>query len=143
MKKVIRLTESDLARIVKRVIKESKGILNEGVGAKAFQIIKQGLSKMNTDEDMIAKGVYMIKTKVDYQECLALVKKAGYNTIISWINTKWQEVDPGSDFAALVGASTTKQLGDLVRHLGQFNTNESQRSGFNLADRGITNIKRK
>ena len=69
MKKVIRLTESDLARIVKRVIKESKGILNEGNGTTAFQTIQKGMSGMGTDENMVAKGVYMIKSKADYQEC--------------------------------------------------------------------------
>jgi hypothetical protein len=35
MKRVIRLTESDLTRIVRRVLKESRGVINEGTGTIA------------------------------------------------------------------------------------------------------------
>jgi hypothetical protein len=126
MKKVIRLTESDLARIVKRVIKESKGILNEGNGTTAFQTIQKGMSGMGTDENMVAKGVYMIKSKADYQECLDLVKKQGFNSIMDWISTDWTYVDPGTDFG--VSSGTNIQIQDLGRHLRQFNPVEKYRT---------------
>ena len=125
MKRTIRLTESELINVIKRVISEQ--VSN---GAKAFEAIKKGMEGLGTDEDMVAKGVYMIKSKVDYQECLALVKKAGHKTIMCWIGTDMsyaKEYDPSQ-------AATTKDWGqkgnnpylrDFQRHLRQFNPSES------------------
>ena len=127
MGKVIRLTESDLVRIVKRVISEQKTTLNEGVGATAFQTIKTAMEGMGTDENGVAKGVYMIKSKVDYQECLNLVKKAGFKTIMDWISTDWTYTSSTTDFGISNATGANAQLMDLARHLRQFNPNETAR----------------
>ena len=81
MKKIIRLTESDLARIVRRVIKEQEsGIASAAVkplgggytenAKKAIKFIEDGISYVGIDgttlESSISKGVYAIKTKEDY-----------------------------------------------------------------------------
>jgi hypothetical protein len=129
MKKIIRLTESDLTRIVRRVIKESnKGLLQEGVGQTAFDTIKKAMDGLGTDENMVAKGVYMIKTKPDYQECLTLVNKAGYKTILAWIATdmSWQNSYDKSQSADVADwGGNNKYLKDFQRHLRQFNPNET------------------
>jgi hypothetical protein len=125
MKKVIRLTESDLARIVRRVINESKDVLNEGAGTTAFQTINNAMSGMGTDENGVTKGVYMIKTKADYQECLNLVRKEGYKTIMGYIATdmSWQsEQDTHGQVKDFIG--NNKYLMDYQRHLSQFSPNE-------------------
>ena len=125
MKKVIRLTESDLARIVRRVINESKDVLNEGAGTTAFQTINNAMSGMGTDENGVTKGVYMIKTKVDYQECLDLVKKEGYKTILEYIQTDMDyqsETDTHGKVKDFVG--NNRYIREYQRHLSQFNPNE-------------------
>ena len=129
MKRIIRLTESDLARIVKRVISEQ--VSN---GAKAFEAIKKGFKftfkEGGTDENVVAKGVYMIKTKQDYQDCLALVKKAGHKTIMCWIGT---EMSYAKEYDSTQSAPTkdwgqkgnNPYLRDFQRHLRQFNPSET------------------
>jgi hypothetical protein len=84
MKKIVRLTESDLARIVRRVIAEET---TQNNGLKAFQLIKAGMSGLGTDEAKVQTGVFTIKNKADYQTCLSYVKKEGYNTIMKYIAT--------------------------------------------------------
>jgi hypothetical protein len=62
MKKVIRLTESDLTRIVKRVINESLGISDES--KKLANIIMENLSKLeNEDEISIEEGIDILNIK--------------------------------------------------------------------------------
>jgi hypothetical protein len=87
MKRIVRLTESDLTRIVRRVIKESKKPLNEGVGATAFETISDAMFGPGTNEDNVLKGCNMINSAQAYKEALNLVKAEGYNTIMAWIAT--------------------------------------------------------
>ena len=125
MKRIIRLTESDLTRIVRRVIKESETVATGG-GLTAFQTIKKGMEGLGTDENMVAKGVYMIKSKADYQECLTLVKKAGFNTIMAWIATDMsfqKESDSTQGVKDIVGNNS--YLRQFSKHLVQFNPSET------------------
>ncbi len=129
MKKIVRLTESDLARIVKRVITESKTTLKEGNGSVAFNMIKGGMSGLGTDENKVAKGVYAIKNKADYMEALSLVKKAGYKSLMCWIGTDMGYSDEYDETQAAPIADWGQQgnnpyLKDFQRHLQQFNPNE-------------------
>jgi hypothetical protein len=95
MKRVIRLTESDLARIVRRVISEQgvkppsiiTNALKSNNGAAAFSKIESAMYGPGTNEGNVMAGVSMIKTKADYDACLAKVKAAGYPTIMAWIAT--------------------------------------------------------
>ena len=67
MKKVIRLTESDLTRIVNRVINESLGISDES--KKLANIIMENLSKLeNEDEISIEEGIDILNiSNVDFE----------------------------------------------------------------------------
>lgn len=86
MGKIVRLTESDLVKIVKRVIREdATAVANNG--SKAFQLIKSAMDGIGTDEEQVSMGVFTIKNKADYDTCLSLVKKEGYNTIMKYIAT--------------------------------------------------------
>jgi hypothetical protein len=127
MKKIIRLTESDLARIVKRVIKEAETATTGGgytQNAKtAISLLEKGMSGAGTDENMVAKGVYTIKTKEDYQHVLKHANAKGFKTIMKWIDTDWEYVGHGANlFGAASGAN--KQIWDIERHLQQFNSDE-------------------
>ena len=154
MKRIIRLTEQDLNRIVRRVISEQKespfqtmmknqvayGIKqdkiaaanNTGTGAAAFQLIKKGIELVGrTDEASIGKGVFMLKTKADYDACLRLTNKsAGYPTIMKYIAT-----DMDYDFDTQSAGDTNNGQGvsffdsnPILRswsnHLRKFNDNE-------------------
>ncbi len=128
MKKIIRLTESDLTRIVRRVIKEQQSGGYTQNAKTAIKLIEDGIAYMGgTDEEMIAKGVYTIKTKEDYQHVLKHANAKGFKTIMSWINTDWEYTPSGSD--AQFGLGSTKELNkmitDIQRHLQQFNPSES------------------
>lgn len=138
MRKVVRLTESDLVRIVKRVINEqSSPIGGVNNGKKAFDLINAGMSSKiggilpETDEKKVAKGVYAIKNKADYQTCLSLVKKEGYPTILKFIATDMSYGDEYSDLEGGEGymenwgqLDNNPYLRDFERHLQQFNPNE-------------------
>lgn len=117
MKRIIRLTESDLARIVRRVISENnRNLLREGVGATAYSDIK------SKDRKRIANAVYSIKNNNDYNECLNLVKKNdNKNTILSLICKDWSLIKD-TNWRQAVGMGDEeggKLLYDFQRHLGQ------------------------
>ena len=140
MKKIIRLTESDLARIVRRVIKEQEsGIASAAVkplgggytenAKKAIKLIEDGISYVGIDgttlESSISRGVYAIKTKEDYNSVLHHCKRKGFKTIMAWIGSdmSWQsETDRTQGVTDLVG--NNKYLREYNRHLSQFNPNE-------------------
>jgi hypothetical protein len=129
MKKVIRLTESDLTRIVRRVIKEQQSGGYTQNAKTAIKLIEDGISYVGIDgttlESSIAKGVYAIKTKEDYQHVLKHAKAKGFKTIMDWIGSdmSWQsETDNTQGVKDIVG--NNKYLREFNRHLSQFNPNE-------------------
>jgi hypothetical protein len=131
MKKVIRLTESDLVRIVKRVINESETAATGGAkpvstenGKNAFKLIKAGVDGNN--KDTMAKGIYTIKTKEDYDTVMRHIHKyiGKYPTILGYLASVWEKVSQGSNLFG-IWSSSNNWLSDLERHLYQFNTNES------------------
>ena len=148
MKRIVRLTESDLSRIVRRVISEQterstldkwmpgydkfvetvkKGPPKPNNGAKAFQLIKAGIEPWGTDEDKINSGVFTIKNQADYDACLMLTNKsAGYPTIMKYIAT---DMDYDFDRGETTGggmdwADSNPMLDDWSNHLRKFNTKE-------------------
>ena len=116
MKRIIRLTESDLARIVRRVI-------SEGNGENAIKSITKAMSGLGTDERAIQRAVYSIKNKADYEEALAAVKKLGYKTIGAYISTDMEYVPYGSNIGGLYDEQNDI-VDEVERHLGQFNSSE-------------------
>jgi hypothetical protein len=148
MKRIVRLNESDLARIVRRVISEQEtsfvgrfrdeynkftqmvkgGPPKPNNGAKAFQLIKAGIEVWGgTDEDKIKSGVFTIKNQADYDACLMLTNKsAGYPTIMKYIAT---DMDYDFDRGETTGggmdwADSNPMLDDWSNHLRKFNTKE-------------------
>jgi hypothetical protein len=149
MKRIVRLTESDLARIVRRVINEQpSGAVAAGpklgavaaavkpkpnTGAAAFQLIKKGIYVMGgTDEALIQKGVYMLKTKADYDACLAIVKKSeGWPTIMRFIATDMDyDFDRGeTSGGGMDWADSNPMLTSWSNHLRKFNDKEIPQEG--------------
>lgn len=128
MKKIVRLTESDLARIVKRVIKENnKNLIREGNGQNAIDAITKAMEwtfkEGGTNERNVLKGVQMIKNKTDYMEALAAVKKLGHNTIGSYISTDMEEVMANYNLFGYADESN-RIIGEIESHLKKFNPKE-------------------
>jgi hypothetical protein len=130
MKKIIRLTESDLVRLVKRVIAEDATAAPNN-GLKAFQLIKGGIEYLGgTDEAKISTGVFTIKNKADYQTCLSYVKKEGFNTIMKYIATDMdydydkQSVSDRDPAMEYMFPDSNKMLNKFENYLRQFNPNE-------------------
>ena len=129
MKKVIRLTESDLTRIVRRVIKETEDAAvakpaSTENGKNAFKLIKAGVDGKN--KDTIAKGIYTIKTKEDYDTVMRHIHKylGKYSAIMDYLSSVWQYIKSGSNLFG-IWSSSNKWLLDLERHLRQFNPKET------------------
>jgi hypothetical protein len=133
MKKIVRLTESDLVRIVKRVIAEdvtaAAATAKPNNGLKAFQLIKAGMSGLGTDEAKVSTGVFTIKNKADYQTCMSYVKKAGYPTIMAYIATDMDydgdtQSSSDRDPALAMFYKQDPMLLKFANYLSQFNPNE-------------------
>ena len=125
MKRIIRLTESDLTRIVKRVIRESETAttLTEP-GKLAFVKIKSGVD--GAGKDAIAAGIYMIKTKEDYDTVISLMQsKVGkYSTILDYVSKVWGYWSQESRLLG-IGNKSNNWIVDLERHLKYFNDKDS------------------
>lgn len=131
MKKIVRLTESDLVRIVRRVISEDATAVaaKPNNGLKAFQLIKAGMSGLGTDEAKVSTGVFTIKNKADYQTCMSYVKKAGYPTIMAYIATDMDydgdtQSSSDRDPALDMFYKQDPMLNKFAGYLSQFNPNE-------------------
>jgi hypothetical protein len=130
MKRIVRLTESDLTRIVRRVVKESR-LLKEGAGKTAFDLITDAMSVWSgTDEEGVLKGVLTIKSLADYKECLALVKAEGYNTIMAYVATD-MSYSGGHDWTQSSGTAfpwmkdSNSKLREMETHLKKFSGAEN------------------
>jgi len=86
MAKIIRLTESDLVRLVKKVIKEQAVSGGASVGG-VWNMLKKAIEGVGTDETGIKSACGMITSPQIYQQLLALAKKEGYNTVMDYIMT--------------------------------------------------------
>lgn len=131
MKKIVRLTESDLARIVRRVIREQNEAANT--------ILSQMETLCNNGEaesEAMKQTVYKIRDKATYDAILQQVKTSpefkkrqgnNYFTIMNWLtnegvsSTMLQKGPVPAIYNALSGASIGQELG---RHLAQFSGKE-------------------
>ena len=132
MKKIIRLTESDLTRLVRRVIKEesSKRIIFEQKQTvqkthadsrlvdKVFADIKRAMSGLGTDEDGILKALYKLapnasgagwkanvaQKRKDYEYLMELIRKEGFKSIYEWLRTDLSDVHKSPDPIGLTKA---------------------------------------
>ena len=132
MKRIVRLTESDLTRIVRRVVSESRGLIYEGTGQAAYDKIWWAMAGPGTNNGNVKAGVMMIQTKQDYQELLNLVKsKQSKNTVMAWIATDMDYASSGYDktqSAQTMWPGQREQnavLSTIEAHLKKFNSAET------------------
>ena len=74
MKRIIRLTESDLTRIVKRVI-------NENTDQQKYQKLYDAVAGLGTDEESFIKTIESIKDKSEYDRINAIGKSKGEDIV--------------------------------------------------------------
>ena len=86
MAKIVRLTESDLVRLVKKVIKE-QAVSGGASGGGVWNMLKKAIDGLGTDEGGVKRACGMVTTPQIYQQLLALAKKEGYNTVMEYIMT--------------------------------------------------------
>jgi hypothetical protein len=138
MKRIVRLTESDLARIVKRVINETeaasgKNDPNLGLAQKIVGTIWKAMSGMGTDDQGVLNGVLMIKSKAIYDSVLNMVKTSpkikteygrNFNTVGDWISTDMASYD--REDALSLDKATNAIVARITNHLQSVSGNPGE-----------------
>jgi hypothetical protein len=93
MKRIVRLTESDLTKIVRKVVRESRGLLMEGTGYSVATSVKSliadaGITNWWNKSDILAQ-LKKLKVQADYNECKLNLNKnrTVYDYIVSELGT--------------------------------------------------------
>lgn len=86
MTKIVRLTESDLVRLVKKVIKE-QAVSGGASGGSVWNMLKKAIDGLSTDEGGVKNACGMVTSPQIYQQLLALANKEGYKTVMDYIMT--------------------------------------------------------
>jgi len=81
MKRIIRLTENDLTRIVRRVINNAKPLINENSDQRKYQKLLDAVSGLGTDEEKFIKTIESIKDKSEYNRINAIGKNKGEDIV--------------------------------------------------------------
>jgi hypothetical protein len=89
MKKVIKLTESDLTKIVKRVLQEQKSVDNV---SQAYDLMVQGSAGTGTSPSKIKQGLNLLKTADDFYKLNDMFKdkKSGYGSFDEMIKGEFE-----------------------------------------------------
>lgn len=138
MKRIVRLTESDLTRIVRRVINETeaasgKSDPNLGLAQKIVGTIWKAMSGMGTDDQAVLNAVLMIKSKAIYDSVLNIVKTSekikteygrNFNTVGDWISTDMASYDR-EDLSSL-DKTTNAIVARIHNHLQKVSGNASE-----------------
>ena len=107
MKKVIRLTESDLARIVKRVIKEQSSVSNPSNSSviAIYNEIVEAVEGLGTDPNKLLSTIIKLNNQNEFKYLLTLFKdkKTGYSDFFEMINEEF-ELDNWEDAEFLISA---------------------------------------
>jgi len=91
MKKIIRLTESDLIRLVKRVINEQP-TPSTGIGKSVANEFIEALSKtFDDDEKGALKAIKRLQTPTDFIEFQNQIQKETGKNICEYINSELSE----------------------------------------------------
>ena len=108
MKRIVRLTESDLTRIVRRVIRESKGMINEGNGAAvANSFIKSLSGTFDDDEAAALRNIKLLKDRTSLQEFSKQITAKTGKGWCEYLNSEMSDVD-----------EEYSQINDHVKSLG-------------------------
>ena len=112
------MTESDLTRLVKRVISEQKieqtierTHANSQLVDKVFADIKNAMSGLGTDEDALLSVLYKLspntsgagwdanvaQKRKDYEYLMQLIRKEGFKSIYEWLRTDLSNVHRNPD----------------------------------------------
>jgi hypothetical protein len=137
MKKIVRLTENDLVRLVKRVLDEQAMPLYTNQGGNVWNTLKKAIEGFGTDENGVKRACAMVTTPEIYKQVLALANKEGHKTVMDYIMTDFSSVidtpvqtmrniNKSSDwdkegYSKDVDTQTTKFCSS---NLGKFNRNE-------------------
>ena len=123
MKRIVRLTESDLTRIVRRVI--SEGTVGDSVFDNITNLIKTANISNWWNKSAILNEIKKIKSCQDYSAFMARVKKRGFNTASDWIR---KTLDTNKDYDASQSAYISNPLKSLGTGLTdeEFNVNLSK-----------------
>lgn len=87
MKKIVRLTENDLVRLVKRVLDEQAMPLYTNQGGNVWNTLKKAIEGAGTDESLVKRACGMVTTPEIYKQVLALANKEGHKTVMDYIMT--------------------------------------------------------
>jgi hypothetical protein len=119
MKRIVRLTESDLTRIVRRVIRESRGVINEGNGAAVANSFIKSLSGLFDDDEAAAlRNIKLLKDRTSLQEFSKQITAKTGKGWCQYLNSEMSDVD-----------EEYKQINDYVVSLGGSNCYQSSAMG--------------
>jgi replication-associated recombination protein RarA len=95
MKRIVRLTESDLTKIVRRVIRESKrSLLREGNGAAVADSFIKSLSGLFDDDEAGAlNNIRLLKDKTALGEFANRIQSVKGMTFCEYLNDEMSNVD--------------------------------------------------
>ena len=140
MKRIVRLTESDLTRIVRRVIEEQAN----PVADKILSEMEYLCNNDKAESDAMVAAVMKIKDQATYDAIHKNVKTSpnfkkrqgsNFDLIIHWLTNKGMDAkrvgtpyDPvAAGYNLIAGTSTADEVG---KHLQKFNSMESSYSQF-------------
>jgi len=129
MRKIIRLTESDLIRLVKRVINEQT-TPSTGIGKSAAKQFVEALSPMShgkfiDDNNMALKAMQRIKNKTDFNEFAIEIKRITRMDFCDYLKDEMTELEdnyrPISDIAYNIGGISCGKghYSELKYHMNQ------------------------
>jgi hypothetical protein len=137
-KKVVRLTESDLVRIVKRVLSEQES--DAKVAAeKSYNEIEKSMNPSGwdifswadgTDEESIVRAILdNVTTQEIYNELLKMVQtKQKKRLVMDWLDTELQSImnfGHNTEDLAAFGGGDSNEIYKIESRLKQFNPKEN------------------
>jgi molybdopterin-biosynthesis enzyme MoeA-like protein len=97
MKKIIRLSENDLSRIIKKILKEQNQTNYDGNSVRIAKMFHKSVSGAGTDESGLIDAIKAIQTPQQFNEVNQIVKTLkGNMSIPQWINDELGEDDQGT-----------------------------------------------
>lgn len=137
MKKTIRLTESELKKVIKKILVEQNTQNRMSVVKSAYDKIVDASSGPGTDPDEILNAFNMLKDSNELSKLLSLFKdkKTGYSTFEEMVNSEYGEFN----------LSDIKKLSQRLYDLGSMFTYQSDKGLFmgNFTYKGLAELKNK
>ena len=142
MKRIVRLTESDLTRIVRRVIRESRGTINEGNGSAVADEFIAALSKFDDDEAGALIAIKKIKDRSGLSELSTRIKAKTGKGWCEYLNSEMSNVDEEygqiNDYVVSLGGSNCYQsstMGSVKRELKKAFPNPFEQGSWGMKNK--------